>query len=56
MVTHDERLIRETTCQLWIVEDQDISEIEGDFDDYRLEILEKLGETLATPSHELVDK
>jgi len=49
MVTHDERLIRATNCQLWIVEDQNIYEIEGDFDTYRREILDKLGETLATP-------
>ncbi|XP_003380959.1 putative ABC transporter, ATP-binding protein [Trichinella spiralis] len=44
MVTHDERLIRETDCQLWIVEDQNICEIDGDFDDYRKELLESLGE------------
>lgn len=49
MVTHDERLIRETNCQLWIVEDQNVAEIDGDFDDYRKEILDQLGETLATP-------
>ncbi|XP_023933123.1 ATP-binding cassette sub-family F member 1 [Lingula anatina] len=44
IVSHDERLIRETECQLWVVEDGNISEIEGDFDDYRKEILEALGE------------
>jgi len=49
MVTHDERLIRETACRLWIVEDQDIAEIDGDFDDYRRELLESLGEALAPP-------
>ncbi|KHN83428.1 ATP-binding cassette sub-family F member 1 [Toxocara canis] len=49
MVTHDERLIRATNCQLWIVEDYNIAEIDGDFEDYRKEILEQLGETLATP-------
>ncbi|KAI1730346.1 ABC transporter domain-containing protein [Ditylenchus destructor] len=50
MVTHDERLIRATACQLWIVEDQNAFEIDGDFDTYRKEILEKLGEQLAPPS------
>ncbi|KAM3728305.1 ATP-binding cassette sub-family F member [Dirofilaria immitis] len=45
MVTHDERLIRETNCQLWIVENLGIAEIDGDFEDYRKEILEQLGET-----------
>jgi len=49
MVTHDERLIRETECQLWIVEHQDIAEIDGNFDDYRRELLESLGEALAPP-------
>lgn len=46
MVTHDERLIRSTNCQLWIVEDQNIYQIEGDFDDYRKEVLDKLGEII----------
>jgi len=44
MVTHDERLIRATECQLWVVESQDIIEIDGDFDTYRDEILEALQE------------
>ena len=44
MVTHDERLVRETSCQLWIVEEQGICEIDGDFDNYRKEILDALGE------------
>ncbi|KAI0986190.1 hypothetical protein GJ496_004721 [Pomphorhynchus laevis] len=46
LVTHDERLIRETDCQLWIVENRGIFEIDGDFDTYRDELLEGLGETL----------
>uniref|UniRef100_A0A183J4W0 ABC transporter domain-containing protein n=1 Tax=Soboliphyme baturini TaxID=241478 RepID=A0A183J4W0_9BILA len=45
MVTHDERLIRETGCQLWIIEHRSINEIDGDFDDYRRELLESLEET-----------
>uniref|UniRef100_A0A183BWS3 ABC transporter domain-containing protein n=1 Tax=Globodera pallida TaxID=36090 RepID=A0A183BWS3_GLOPA len=45
MVTHDERLIRATDCRLWIVEDQ----IDGDFDDYRKEVLEQ--EDGAAPEH-----
>jgi ATP-binding cassette subfamily F protein 1 len=48
-VTHDERLIRETTCQLWIVENEDVDEIDGTFDDYRKELLEKLGEEVVLP-------
>lgn len=43
-VTHDARLILETKCQLWIIEDKSIEEIEGDLSDYKREILESLGE------------
>lgn len=44
IVSHDARLILETNCQLWVIEDKSIEEIDGDFDDYRKEILESLGE------------
>ena len=44
IVSHDERLIREANCHLWVVEDKNIVEIDGRFDDYRTEILESLGE------------
>ena len=47
LVSHDARLILETNCQLWVVEDKAIQEVEGDFDDYREEILEKLEAQLA---------
>ena len=50
IVSHDERLIRETDCQLWVVEEQTINEVDGGFDDYRRELLEALGETLAKPN------
>lgn len=40
VVTHDERLIRETQCQLYIVEHQQVNKLGGDFDDYRNELLE----------------
>lgn len=50
IVSHDERLIRDTECQLWVIEDQTINEIDGDFDDYRKELLEQLGETVNNPS------
>lgn len=45
-MSHDARLILETNCQLWIVEEKSIEEIDGDFDDYRKEILESLGESV----------
>ncbi|XP_046844232.1 ATP-binding cassette sub-family F member 1-like [Xenia sp. Carnegie-2017] len=47
LVSHDARLILETDCQLWVVKEKNIHEIQGGFEDYRQEILEKLGETLA---------
>ncbi|XP_026323496.1 ATP-binding cassette sub-family F member 1 [Hyposmocoma kahamanoa] len=50
IVSHDERLIRETECALYVIEDQTINELEGDFDDYRKELLESLGETINSPS------
>jgi len=46
MVTHDERLIRATNCQLWIVENKDVVEIDGDFDEYRKEVLVQVEKTL----------
>ncbi|XP_014281650.1 ATP-binding cassette sub-family F member 1 [Halyomorpha halys] len=50
IVSHDERLIRETECNLWVIEDQTINEVDGDFDDYRKELLESLGEVINNPS------
>ena len=50
VVTHDERLIRETDCRLFVVEHKGIAEVDGDFDTYRNEILEQLGEHINDPS------
>jgi len=50
IVSHDERLIRDTNCQLWVIEEQTINEIEGGFDDYRKEVLDQLGEEVFNPS------
>ena len=50
IVSHDERLIRETECQLWVIEEQTINEIDGNFDEYRKEVLEALGEEVNNPS------
>ncbi|KAL5011674.1 hypothetical protein ScPMuIL_010225 [Solemya velum] len=47
IVSHDERLIRDTDCQLWVVEDETLNEVDGGFDDYRKELLESLGESIA---------
>merc|ERR1719445_548083 len=50
IVSHDERLIRDTNCQLWVIEEQSIDEIDGGFDDYRKEVLDELGEEIYNPS------
>ncbi|XP_017772292.1 PREDICTED: ATP-binding cassette sub-family F member 1 [Nicrophorus vespilloides] len=50
IVSHDERLIRDTECTLYVIEDQTINELEGDFDDYRKELLDSLGEVINSPS------
>ncbi|KAG5890013.1 hypothetical protein JTB14_012635 [Gonioctena quinquepunctata] len=50
IVSHDERLIRDTSCALYVIEDQTINEMDGDFDDYRKELLESLGEVINSPS------
>ncbi|KAM8985849.1 ATP-binding cassette sub-family F member 1, partial [Ara ararauna] len=46
VVSHDARLITETSCQLWVVEDRGLSQIDGDFEDYKREVLEALGEVV----------
>lgn len=50
IVSHDERLIRETECCLFVIEEQSINEVDGDFDDYRKEVLDSLGEVINNPS------
>ncbi|XP_037079732.1 ATP-binding cassette sub-family F member 1-like [Pollicipes pollicipes] len=50
IVTHDERLIRECNCTLYVLEDGCMQEMDGDFDDYRRELLESLGEEINSPS------
>ncbi|XP_062564962.1 ATP-binding cassette sub-family F member 1 [Armigeres subalbatus] len=50
IVSHDERLIRETECSLYVIEEQTINEVDGGFDDYRKEVLDSLGEVINNPS------
>ncbi|XP_066843002.1 ATP-binding cassette sub-family F member 1 [Anser cygnoides] len=52
VVSHDARLITETACQLWVVEEQGLSQIDGDFDDYKREVLEALGEVVISRPRE----
>jgi ATP-binding cassette subfamily F protein 1 len=50
IVSHDERLIRNTECCLYVMETQSIYEFDVDFDKYRKELLESLGECINNPS------
>uniref|UniRef100_V9KKN6 ATP-binding cassette sub-family F member 1 n=1 Tax=Callorhinchus milii TaxID=7868 RepID=V9KKN6_CALMI len=52
VVSHDARLITETNCQLWVVEDSSVSQIDGQFEDYKREVLEALGETIMNKQKE----
>ncbi|OCT67930.1 hypothetical protein XELAEV_18039228mg [Xenopus laevis] len=51
-VSHDARLITETNCHLWVVEDRTVNQIDGDFDDYKREVLESLGEVMVNKPRE----
>lgn len=46
LVSHDERLIRETDCELWALEKKNVRKFNGDFDDYREKLLTSLGEAM----------
>ena len=49
VVSHDERLIRQTDCVLYEVDGRrhTVRRFDGDFDDYREHVLSTLGETVA---------
>lgn len=44
IVTHDQRLIEECECTLWVVEKRDVTKWEEGFDDYKETILRQLEE------------
>jgi ATP-binding cassette, subfamily F, member 1 len=44
VVTHDQRLIEECDCTLWVVEKQGVTEWKEGFDDYKATILRELEE------------
>lgn len=44
VVTHDQRLIEECDCTLWVVEKQGVTPWEAGFDDYKQSILRQLEE------------
>lgn len=47
VVTHDQRLIEECDCELWVVEKQGVTKWEAGFDDYKDDILRQLEEAAA---------
>jgi ABC-type multidrug transport system ATPase subunit len=50
VVTHDQRLIEECNCELWVVEKQGVTKWEAGFDDYKEDILRQLEEEAARES------
>ena len=44
VVTHDQRLIEECNCELWVVEKQGVTKWVAGFDDYKQDILRQLEE------------
>lgn len=47
LVSHDARLIETTSCQLWVVEDQNVTPWHSGFSAYREHLLQKLEEQFA---------
>lgn len=47
VVTHDQRLIEECDCNLWVVEKRGVTEWKEGFDDYKETILRELEEQVA---------
>ena len=45
LVSHDARLICEAGCELWIVDNQTVTRFDGDFDEYREQLLEEIEAT-----------
>ena len=46
IVTHDQRLIEECECELWVVEKQDVERWDKGFDNYKDTILRELEEAV----------
>ena len=42
IVSHDARLITATDCRLYVVENQNLRKIDGEFDDYKDEVMEEV--------------
>lgn len=46
IVSHDARLITATECQLYVVENKGLRKFDGDFEDYKDEVMQELEEML----------
>jgi Fe-S cluster assembly ATPase SufC len=46
VVTHDQRLIDECDCTLWVVEKQGVTAWEAGFDDYKETLLQQMEEAV----------
>ena len=46
VVTHDQRLIEECNCTLWVVEKRGVTRWDAGFDDYKASILRELEEAI----------
>lgn len=47
VVTHDVRLIEECECNLWVVDDQKVTDWKAGFDNYKETLLKELEEKIA---------
>ena len=56
VVTHDQRLIEECDCTLWVVEKQGVTPWEAGFDDYKDTILEQLEQEVEKEAQARRDK
>lgn len=51
-MTHDQRLIEECECTLWVVEKRGVTRWDAGFDDYKETILKELEEAVAREAAE----
>ena len=42
LVSHDARLICEAGCELWVVDNKTVTRFDGDFEDYRDQLLDEI--------------
>ena len=56
LVSHDARLICEAGCELWIVDNKTVTRFEGEFEEYRDQLLEEIEETAVKAEKALAAK